>query len=133
MKLRTSVTGIQNFILIIITIVLFGCGSPQQNGLTLQDVPVYPNATEGETMQANMLGMMGAGLAQYSTTDAYDEVMAFYSKALEKHKPDVMNHSSELGRQSAYSIKKDNGLVTVSVQEFREENSVSITFMEVSN
>jgi hypothetical protein len=120
-------------ILILLPLVISGCGKEQNTGPTLQDIPLYPNASSGESMQANMLGMMGGSLAQYSTTDSYDEVMAFYTESLAPHDPELMSHSSELGRQAALSISKDNGIVTVSVQEFTEENTVAITFMEVNH
>jgi hypothetical protein len=120
-------------LLLLLTFILYACGSPQQTGPTLQDIPIYPNASEGESMQAGMLGMMGGSLAQYSTTDSYDEVLAFYNESLASHNPEVMSHSSELGRQAALSIRKENGMVTVSVQEFTKDNTVAITFMEVSN
>lgn len=119
--------------LFLIGILLTGCGSEQQEGITLQDLPIYPDATEGESMQANMFGTVGGGLTQYSTSDDYDEVLAFYKESLSTHSPELMNHSSELGRQAVLSIAKNNGMVSVAIQEFTEENQVAITFMEVGN
>lgn len=82
-------------------------------------------------MQANMLGMVGGGLAQYSTSDDYEEVVAFYIDSLVNHHQELMNHTSELGRQTVLSIAKENGMVSVAIQEFTEEGQVAITFMEV--
>lgn len=120
-------------LLLLLTFILYACGSPQQAGPALQDLPIYPNASKGESMQASMLGMMGGSLAQYSTTDSFDEVLSFYNESLASHNPEVMSHSTELGRQAALSIRKENGMVTVSIQEFTEEGTVAITLMEVSN
>jgi len=133
MNTRIQTQGILIFLWLLLSILLSGCGKEQNQGPALQDIPLYPNATIGETMQASMLGMMGGSLAQYSTTDSYDEVMTFYNDSLTPYDPEVMPHSSELGRQAALSIKRGNGLVTISVQEFTEENTVAITFMEVAH
>ena len=75
--------------------------------------------------------MPGGELVQYTTTDGFDEVVKFYTDALGKHKPDVMSHRSELGRQTAFSIPKKKGMISVAVQEFTEEGAVNITFMAV--
>jgi len=133
MNTRIQTQGILILLWLLLAIVLSGCGKEQNQGPALQDIPLYPNATIGETMQASMLGMMGGSLAQYSTTDSYDEVLSFYNESLATHNPEVMSHSSDLGRQAALSIRKENGMVTVSVQEFTEENTVAITFMEVAH
>lgn len=76
-------------------------------------------------------GLMGGKLAQFTTTDSFDDVMIFYSKALAGHKPKYMSHTSELGRQTAISIKQRKGMISVAVQEFTEEGKVNITFMAV--
>lgn len=110
-----------------------GCGR-SANVPSLEDIPVYPNATEGESMeQSSPGGMMGGMLKQYTTTDSFDDVLAFYTDALNAQNPEVMSHTSELGRQTALSIKQDNGMVTVAIQEFTEEGTVNITLMSVGS
>ncbi len=80
-----------------------------------------------------MMGFMSGSLRQYSTSDSFDEVVSFYEDALSLYPYEVMSNQSELGRQTAISIPRENGVVTVAIQEFTEENSVSITFMEVGS
>lgn len=108
-----------------------GCGS-SGGGPTLEDLPLYPYATEGESMeQSGPGGFMSGKLAQFTTTDSFDEVIDFYSDALNKYNPQFMDHTSDLGRQMAISIPKKNGMISVAIQEFSEEEKVNITFMAV--
>ena len=104
-----------------------GCGG---DGLRLADLPVYPNATETSAMgRSGPAAMPGAELVQYTTTDGYEGVVDFYADALARHHPDVLSHTSELGRQTAFSIRRKTGMISVAVQEFTEEGTVNITFM----
>jgi hypothetical protein len=57
--------------------------------------------------------------------------MDFYTDALNKYNPKFMSNISELGRQTAISIPKKNGMISVAIQEFAEEERVNITFMAV--
>jgi hypothetical protein len=108
-----------------------GCGS-SGGGLSLEDLPLYPYATEGESMeQSGPGGFMGGQLAQFTTTDPFDEVLDFYTDALNMYDPQLISHTSDLGRQTAISIPKKNGMISVSIQEFTEEEKVNITFMVV--
>ena len=108
-----------------------GCGS-SGGGPSLEDIPLYPYASEGESMaQSGPGGFMGGKLAQFTTTDPFDEVMDFYTDALDKYNPQLMSHTSELGRQTAISIPRKNGMISVAIQEFTEEEIVNITFMAI--
>ena len=108
-----------------------GCGN-SGSGPTLEDLPLYPYATEGESMEQSAPGgFMSGKLAQFTTTDSFDEVIDFYSDALNKYNPQFMDHTSDLGRQMAISIPKKSGMISVAIQEFAEEEKVNITFMAV--
>ena len=76
-------------------------------------------------------GFMGGKLVQFTTTDSFDTVMDFYTDALGPYNPELLSHTSELGRQIAISIPKKNGIVSVAIQEFTEEAVVNITFSEI--
>lgn len=109
-----------------------GCGSSSGDGPSLQDIPRYPNATEGESMaHSSPGGFMSGNLAQFTTTDSFDEVLEFYTEALGKYDPELMSHTSELGRQTAISIPREGGMTTVAIQEFTAEGTVNITLMAV--
>ncbi len=112
--------------------VLVGCGSASNTGPSLQNIPRYPNATQGESMQQSSLGgIVGGTLEQFTTTDSFDEVLDFYTEALNGHNPEFLSHRSELGRQTAISIAQEKGMISVAVQEFTAEGIVNITFMAV--
>ena len=113
-------------------ILLAGCGSSGDDGPTLQDLPLYPNAVEGESMeQSSPGGFVGGKMTQFMTTDTFDEVLDFYKNELDHHNPEYLSHTSELGRQTAISISQKTGMISVSIQEFTEEGTVNITFMAV--
>jgi len=110
-----------------------GCGS-SGGGPSLEDIPLYPYASEGESMAQSGpggFGFMGGKIAQFTTSDRFDEVMDFYTNILNKYNPQLMSHTSELGRQTAISIPKKNGMISVTIQELAEEEIVNITFMAV--
>ncbi|MGD9175286.1 MAG: hypothetical protein PVF29_14070 [Desulfobacterales bacterium] len=93
-----------------------GCGS-SGGGPALEDIPLYPYATESESMeQSGPGGFMGGKLAQFTTTDPFDEVMDFYTDALNQYNPKFISNTSELGRQTAISIPKKNGMVSVAIR-----------------
>ena len=111
-----------------------GCGNSGSDGPTLQDIPHYPNATEGESMEpSSPAGFVGGKLAQFTTTDSFDEVVDFYTDALNKYDPEFLSHTSELGRQTAISIQRKKGMISVAIQEFTEEGKVNITLMAVGS
>jgi len=116
-----------------LVLITTGCGDSSSNGVRIQDIPLYPGAESGESLQhSGPGGLMGGTIQQYSTADAYDDVVAFYEDALKAYPVETMSYASELGRQKAMSIPMDNGMVTVTIQEFTDEETVMITFMEVS-
>ena len=111
-----------------------GCGSSSGDGPSLQDIPRYPNATETESMEhSSPGGFVGGKLTQFTTTDSFDEVVDFYTDALNKYNPELLSHTSELGRQTALSIKRKKGMISVAIQEFTEEGKVNITLMAVGS
>ena len=117
----------------LLLVVPAGCGNPG-GGTSLQDIPLYPNATAGESMeQSSPGGFVSGKLAQYTTTDPFDDVLEFYTDALNRYNPEFISHESDLGRQTAISIPKKNGMITVAIQEFTEEGAVNITLMAVGS
>jgi hypothetical protein len=111
-----------------------GCGSSGGDGPSLESIPRYPNATEGESMEGSSFGNIVRGsLAQFTTTDSFDQVLEFYTGALSEYQPESMSHTSELGRQTALSIPRGDGMISVVMQEFTEEGTVNITFMSVGS
>jgi hypothetical protein len=109
-----------------------GCGGSDGNGLSLRDIPPYPNASEGESMeQTSPGGLVGGGVSQFTTTDSFDQVLGFYTDALSSYQPESLSHTSELGRQAALTVTRENGLISVVIQEFTEEGKVNITFMSL--
>jgi hypothetical protein len=134
MDIRIRGTFLMAVVLALLLNILTGCGSSSSDGLSLQDIPLYPNATEDESMeQSSFGGILGGKLAQFTTTDSYDEVVEFYTDALEKYDPEVLSHTSELGRQTAISIKQKKRIISVAIQEFTEEGKVNITLMRVGS
>ncbi|MGD8785723.1 MAG: hypothetical protein PVG75_14860 [Thioalkalispiraceae bacterium] len=119
--------------LFLLMINLVACGDANEGGPDIETLPVYPGAVAGESMQDSAFaGLMSGHIRQFTTTDNYSEVASYYEQMLEPHNPQVMRHESELGRQMAFSIEKGTGGLTVTIQEFKEENSVAITFMSVN-
>ncbi len=110
-------------------IIAAGCGDA---GFAMADLPLYPGAAEGESMERSGTGSMRGSLRQFTTTDAFDEVVRFYRDALDSYEPREVSHTSDLGRQTALSMQKKNGKVTVAIQEFTDKGTVNITFMEIS-
>ena len=111
-----------------------GCGNSGDEGLSLHDIPLYPNSTDGASMeQSNPGGFVGGKLSQFTTFDPFDEVVDFYTGALNGYDSKSISHTSELGRQTAISIPKKKGMITVAIQEFTEEGKVNITFMAVGS
>ncbi len=114
--------------------ILIGCGSASNAGPSLQNIPRYPNATQGESMQQSSLGgIVGGKLEQFTTTDSFDEVVDFYTEALHEHNPELLSHKSALGRQTAISVPQEKGIISVAIQEFTAEGTVNITFMAVGS
>jgi hypothetical protein len=111
-----------------------GCGNSEDEGLSLHDIPLYPNSTDGASMeQSSPGGFVGGKLSQFTTFDPFDEVVSFYTDALNEYNPKAISHTSDLGRQIAISIPKKKGVITVAIQEFTEEGRVNITFMAVGS
>jgi hypothetical protein len=109
-----------------------GCGNSSDGRLSIQNIPRYPNAATGKSMaQSSPGGLVGGKLEQFTTTDSFDEVVEFYTDALTGFEPKFISHTSELGRQTAISIRKQNGVLSVAIQAFPGEGKVSITLMSV--
>jgi hypothetical protein len=111
-----------------------GCGSSADDGSVLQNIPQYPNATEGESMEQSIGGgFIGGSMQQYTTTDPFDEVVNFYAEALIGYDTEILTNESQLGRQTAISIPQKRGMVSIAIQEFTEDETVNITFMAVGD
>jgi hypothetical protein len=120
------------FASVLLISILTGCGNSGGDGPSLQDLPRYPNAAEGESMeQSSPGGFISGELTQFTTTDTFDEVLEFYKNELNQHNPEFLSKTSDLGRQTAISIPQKTGMLSVSIQEFTAEGTVNITFMVV--
>jgi hypothetical protein len=120
--------------LILLMSILTGCGRSSGDGPSLQDIPLYPNATKSESMaQSSPGGIVSGSLVQFTTTDPFEEVVDFYTDVLNKYNSEFISHKSDLGRQTAISIPKKNGMISVAIQEFTAEENVNITFMAVGS
>lgn len=121
-------------VLILVMSVAAGCGNSGDDGLSMKDIPRYPNATEQQSMQhSSPGGVMGGKLVQFTTTDSFDKVVAFYTDALNSYNPEFLSHTSALGRQTAISILQKNETISIAVQEFVQEERLNITFMAVGS
>jgi hypothetical protein len=83
--------------------------------------------------QSSFGGIVEGNLAQFTTTDAYDAVVDFYTEALTNYDTELISLKSELGRQTAISIPQENRMTSVAIQEFSEEGKVNITLMEAGS
>ena len=111
-----------------------GRQSPVDDGSSTQDIPLYPNAYDGESIEGSSPGgFLGGKLEQFTTTDPFENVVDFYTDALNRYSPEFVSHTSELGRQTAISIPEKNGMISIAIQEFIEEGKVNITFMSLAN
>jgi len=111
-----------------------GCGKSDDDEPSLEDIPHYPNASKGESMEHSAIGgFVGGKLEQYTTTDSFDKVVEFYTNALSSYQSETLTNSSELGQQMVISMPQKNGIMSVAIQEFRKGEKVNITFMSVSN
>ena len=119
-------------LILIFNTLLISCSSDESDRPTINDIPPYPNSVKGESMQQSMFGVVGGSLQQYSSDDDFKQIFTFYKTELAQYAPEVMTHNLEIGRQSAISIEKENGGITIAIQEYKGEGKVMITFMEVS-
>ncbi len=115
--------------LILIVVFMMGCGGSDSKGPSLQEIPRYPNAIESESIDQSGFAGLGGSLVQYTTTDSYNDVKAFYIDALSDEETDVLSYKSDLGRQVIISTRQDNGVISIAIQEFTRERRVSITLM----
>ena len=121
-------------VFVLLTGLAAGCGNSSDIKSALQEIPPYPNAIEGESMEQSLPGgFIGGSITQFTTTDPFDDVVAFYTDALYQYDTEFMDHESDLGRQTAISIPQKKGMITVAIQEFTEEGAVNITFMAVGS
>ena len=108
------------------------CGKSDEGGLNLDDLPRYPGATQVESLEQSVPGgLMGGKLEQFTTSDSYKDVLQFYAEALSEFDPESSSFESGLGQQTAISVPRENGILTVAIQAFDEEGMVGITFMSV--
>jgi hypothetical protein len=134
METRIGGTLAMVIVLALLIIIPAGCGNSGGDGPSLENIPRYPYATEGESMeQSSPGGFVSGSFAQFTTTDPFDEVVEFYTDALSEYDPESMSHTSDLGRQTAISIPQKNGMISVAIQEFTSEGKVNITFMAVGS
>jgi len=134
--MKTSVQPTLAFVVAFALLIglLTGCEGSSDIKSALQEIPLYPNAIEGESTEQSMPGgFLGGFVTQFTTTDPYEEVLEFYTDALYQYETEVMEHESELGRQTAISIPQRKGVITVAIQEFTEEETVNITLMAVGS
>ena len=133
MNIRMNITLVLVTALVLLISMFGGCGSGEDE-LSFQDIPRYPNANEGQSMSKSSTGgMVGGKLMQFSTTDSFEDVVDFYTDALSKYDPQIMSHTSEIGRQTAFSVSQKKGVVSIAIQEFRAKGMVNITFMTVGS
>jgi hypothetical protein len=99
-----------------------------------RQLPHYPGAVQTESIaQSGMLGILSGEIVQLTTGDSFDEVLDFYRTALADQDVEVIDHTSDLGRQTAISMRGDNHVVTVAIQEFVDEGAVNVTLMRVGS
>jgi len=116
----------------LVALLVVGCGGSSPGKEAFQNLPHYPGAVATESLeQSTMLGVLSGELVQMTTSDGFDEVVDFYTTALARQDVEVLNHSSDLGRQTAISIREDTSVVSVAIQEFASEGEVNITLMRV--
>ena len=120
--------------LALLTSIPTSCGNSGDAGPSMQDIPLYPNAYDGESMEGSGPGgFLGGKLEQFTTTDPFEDVVDFYTDALTQYSPEFVSNASDLGRQTAISIPQKNGMISIAIQEFIEEGTVNITFMSVGS
>ncbi len=128
----------RRFQILSVTILLFvyfisGCGNSKKE-LSFKAIPQYPASTPEQSMEGSgFAGMVGGELKQFSTTDPFNAVVEFYSGELDKYNPETISHTSELGRQTAITIKQEKKVITIAIQEHKEEGRVMITHMAVGS
>ncbi len=119
-------------ILILLCLIL-SCGGSKKK-LSFGDIPHYPASAPGQSMDGSSFGgMVGGELTQLFTSDPFDAVVEFYSDELDKYNPEIISHATELGRQTAITIKQEKKVITVAIQEHSEEKKVVITHMIVGS
>jgi hypothetical protein len=117
-------------LLLAATLSAVGCGSGE--GPLITDIPRYPGADLQESMAQSIPGgFMGGRLEQYSTEDAYIDVVAFYASEMSGYNPEISTFESEMGPQTSITVQRGSNALTVAIQEFPEEGVVNITFMQV--
>jgi hypothetical protein len=116
-----------------------GCGdggnkrATADYGLHLKDLPLYPEAIEGLSLREESPdGRVGSRLTEYSTPDAFDDVVAFYSDSLGRYDPEIVIDKSDLGRQYGIFIPQTSGMVSAAIQEVVAQGTVTITLKYAS-
>ena len=117
---------------ILIFILLCGAGgcNNRDTALSFQGIPHYPASVPEQGLDGAVpSGVIKGELVQLSTTDPFDTVVEFYTGELSRYNPEVLSHSSGLGRQTAITIQQDSKVFAITIQEFGKENRVAITHM----
>ena len=113
-------------------VLLTGCGNSGKKGPSFHDIPQYPHSIKKESMkQSSLMNIVKGRLEQFTTEDSFDDVSSFYTNALQKFNPKTQNHTIEVGRSTAMTIKQKNGVITIAIQEFKSEGKVLITVMRL--
>lgn len=130
MKICKAAAGM--VFLVFFACTISSCGNSQEGKGSLDDIPLYPNATHDQTLEGSgPAKIVGGKVARYYTNDAFEDVVNFYTGTLSGYSPQIISHKSELGRQTAITMNKEEGIISVVVQELTEENKVSISLMAV--
>ena len=117
-----------------------GCGNSGADrkvadyGLTLKDLPRYPDAEEGLSLKevSTVDGRVGNRLTEYSTPDAFDDVVAFYTDSLGQYDPELVIDKSDQGRQYGLFIPQTSGMVSAAIQEVTAQGIVNINLKQAA-
>lgn len=119
--------------LALLPLVSLAPGCSENYGPSLSMLTPYPGAAAREAEAGSgFAGLVGGSLQQYTTPDAYEEVVDFYRASLRRERPQVNEIDNELGRQITFMMPQEHGMITVTIQDYEEEDT-HITFMGVGS
>ena len=129
---RTQVTIPLLIVLALLISLSAGCSTNDRDsvdyGLTLKDLPIYPDALEGLSLkEVHPEGQVGNRLTEYSTPDAFDDVVVFYTDSLGQYNPEIVTDESDQGRQYGLFIRQKSGMISAAIQEVTDKGMVNIT------
>ncbi len=122
-----GVTTITKLKAVLCLLMLVGCSDA---GLSLAEIPRYPNAVPGESLSQDM-GFMTGEIVQLTTADSFEQVLEFYLDALAEYQTETISPAMKDGRQTAINLVRRTGATTVVIQEYDGEDTVYITLMRV--